>query len=71
LPDAACAKSIFIEPVPPALAALPGIHIRNLRKEFLNDQGEAFAAVDDLDVSMYQGQVRAYSPCVFLWPVPF
>jgi hypothetical protein len=45
-------------------------HIRHLRKEVLNEQGEAVAAVDHLDLSMCEGQVRAYSPCVFLWPVP-
>ncbi|RYY32655.1 hypothetical protein EON62_05095 [archaeon] len=45
-----------VESVSPAVAALPGVHIRGLHKVFYGNDG-ARAAVDNLSIDMYDGQV--------------
>jgi hypothetical protein len=47
----------YIEPVPANLASRPGVNIRNLRKQFFNDQGVPFWAVKGVDLSMHQGEI--------------
>lgn len=45
-----------VESVSPAVAALQGVHIRGLHKVFYGNDG-ARAAVDNLTIDMYDGQV--------------
>lgn len=49
-----------VEPVPPELQNKAGVVIQCLRKEFAKGFGKKFAAVDGLDLSMYEGQITAF-----------
>lgn len=49
-----------IEPVSPDVQKRGGVVIRNLRKVFGGAFGKQVAAVDGLDLSMYEGQITAF-----------
>lgn len=49
-----------VEPVTPELQKKAGVVIQGLRKEFNKGFGKKFAAVDGLDLTMYEGQITAF-----------